>query len=123
MLCVLLLGTICACSVHCMRPVIRVPRDAEKTGRYIAVLRQDTCHARLLEIVELLENSSEGCVVYGYMEVAIKAIILDLTYDALQMVGLGSVLPGRPRVAIIIAKATVKIQYWLTIPLDMSIKA
>ena len=79
---------VATCSVHCMRPVIPVPKDAEKTGRYIAVLRQDTSHERLLEMVQLLQNSSAGCAVHCYVEVAIKAIILDLTYDALQKVGL-----------------------------------
>jgi hypothetical protein len=55
------------------------------TGRYIAVFKDDTSHERLLEIVELLKTS-EGCVVHLHMEVALKAIVLNLSDDALQMV-------------------------------------
>ena len=83
---VALLAALCACYVHCSRPVIRLPRDAETTGRYIAVLQEDTSHQRLLEIVEFLRDLSDGCKVYGYIEVAMKAIILDLSDDALQKV-------------------------------------
>ena len=67
-----------------MSPVLRLPRDAPTTGRYIAVLRDDTSHQRLLELVEILEK--DGCKVFGYMEVAVKAIVLDLSYSTLQKV-------------------------------------
>ena len=86
LLLVALFATFCACCVHCSRPVIRLPRDAETTGRYIAVLQEDTSHQRLLEIVEYLRNFSDGCKVHGYIEVAMKAIILDLSYSALRKV-------------------------------------
>ena len=86
LLLVALLAAFCACCVHCSRPVIRLPRDAETTGRYIAVLQEDTSHQRLLEIVEFLRDLSDVCKVYGYIEVAMKAIILDLSDDALQKV-------------------------------------
>ena len=76
-----LLGSSGVCS---MRPVIRLPRDAETTGRHIVVLKDDTSHQQLLELVDKLEK--EGCKVYSYMEVALKAIVLDLSYDALQKV-------------------------------------
>ena len=72
-----------ACYVRGLRPVIRLPRDAETTGRYIAVLQEDTSHQRLLEIVEFLQNLSDGCKVHGYIEVTMKAVILDLSDDAL----------------------------------------
>ena len=79
-------AALCACCVQCLRPVIRLPRDAASTGRYIAVLEEDTSHARLLEIVQFLRNLPDGCVVYGYMEVATKAIVLDMSDSALQKV-------------------------------------
>ena len=89
MQCLLLLAALLAafyvCCVQCLRPVIRAPRDAETTGRYIAVLQDDTNHERLLEIVELLRNYDD-CTVYGYMEVAIKVILLELSDDVLQEV-------------------------------------
>ena len=73
------------CGVQCLSPVIRVPRDAETTGRYIAVLQDGTSHERLLEIVELLRNY-DNCKVYGYMEVTMGVIILELGDDVLQEV-------------------------------------
>ena len=75
----------CICSVHCLQPVIRLPRDAEKTGRYIAVLTEDTSHQRMMEIVEMLQRISD-CQVHGYIEVAMKAIVLDLSEDTLKKV-------------------------------------
>ena len=88
LLLVALFAAFCACSVRCSRPVIRLPRDAETTGRYIAVLQEDTSHQRLLEIVEYLRNFSDGCKVHGYIEVAMKAVIMDLSDDALHMVSI-----------------------------------
>ena len=79
------------CSVQCMRPVVRLPRDAERTGRYIAVLTEDASHERLVEIVEMLRNL-EDCNVHGYTEIVIKAIVLDLSQDALEIVRLSSLL-------------------------------
>ena len=76
---------LCARSVQGWRSAIRLPRDVSGTGRYIAVFKDDTSHERLLEIVELLKTS-EGCVVHLHMEVALKAIVLNLSDDALQMV-------------------------------------
>ena len=85
---VALFATFCACYVHGLRPVIRLPRDAETTSRYIAVLQEGTSHQRLLEIVEYLRNLSDGCKVHNYIEVAMKAVILDLSDDTLQKVKL-----------------------------------
>lgn len=83
----LLIITISACSVSCSRPIIRVPRDAETTGLYIVVLQEDTSHERLLEVVELLRtNLSDGCKIHGYLDTVVKAVLLDLSYDALQKV-------------------------------------
>ena len=76
---------LCACGAHGMRPVVRLPRGAEGTGRYIAVLKEDTSHDRLLEIVGLLKTWG-GCVVHGHVEVALKAIVLSLSEPALQKV-------------------------------------
>ena len=99
----LLLIAICACTVRCSQPDIRrVPRDAEWTGHYIAVLRKDTSHERLLEIVDLLRNFTDGCKVYGYMETAIKAIVLGLSYDALQEVRNTRYFFARARVKIVL---------------------
>ena len=81
-----LLAAVCVCSVQCLKPVIRAPRDAEKTGRFIAVLKETTSHERLLEIVELLQTSPYGCKILGYTETAVKAIVLELSKDALQKV-------------------------------------
>ena len=76
------------CSVQCMRPVVRLPRDAERTGRYIAVLTED---ASLMEIVETLRNL-EDCNVHSYVEVGIKAIVADLSYEALEKVKMRSIM-------------------------------
>ena len=87
-----LLVAFCACSLASLSPVICLPRDVETTGRYIAVLREDTSHQRLLEIVESLRNLSDGCKVLGYMAVAMKGIVLDLSLNALQQVCVYQVL-------------------------------
>ena len=88
-----LFAAFCASSEQCLRPVIRVPRDAETTGSYIAVLQEDTSRERLLEIVELLQACTKDVRVHGYVEVAMKAIILDLSNDALQQVYTRFALP------------------------------
>lgn len=75
-----------ACSVHCMRPVFRLPRDAETTGRYIVVLKEDTSRHRFMEIVEMFQKFSNECKVYGYTEVTMKAIVVDISYNFLQKV-------------------------------------
>ena len=74
-----------ACGAHCLRPLIRAPRGAATTGRYIAVLKNSTSRERLVEIVEHFKNASDGCEVYGYMA-AMKAITLQLSDGALQKV-------------------------------------
>ena len=80
------LSTVLLCArCESLQSVIRLPRHVQGTGRYIAVFKDDTSHERLLEIVELLKKS-EGCVVHDYMEVALKAIVLDLSDDAQQKV-------------------------------------
>lgn len=66
-----------------MQSVINLPQDAEGTGHYIAVLKEDTSHARLLEIVEELRHNYR---VYNYVEVAMKAIFLDIPSEDLQEV-------------------------------------
>ena len=71
--------------VHCMRPLLRLPRDAPTTGRYIAVLSDDTSHQRLLDLVEIFKKIP-GCKVYTYMERVLKAIVVDLSNDALEKV-------------------------------------
>ena len=85
LLCAALLAALCAHAAACFCPVYCVPNDAEKTGRYIAVLRDDTSRERLHVIVETI-NSYEGCTVHDYMDVAAKSILLGLSPDALQMV-------------------------------------
>ena len=81
-----LLAAVCLSSVQCLKPVIRAPRDAETTGRFIAVLKETTSHERLLEIVGLLKTSPYGCKILGYTETAVKAIVLELSEGALQKV-------------------------------------
>ena len=72
--------------VFCLSQVIRLPRDAQPTGKCIAVLNNHTSHQRLLELVEIFEK--DGCNVYGYMEAIVKVIILDFTDVALQKVNI-----------------------------------
>lgn len=62
-----------------------MPNDAEKTGRYIAVLRDDTSRERLREIVEAVD-SIDGCTVHDYMEGSMKSMLMDLSSDALHQV-------------------------------------
>ena len=83
---------LCAFSVHDKRPVLRLPRDADSTGHYIAVLKDDTTHERLLEVVNTL-NAIDGCVVHRYVEVALKAIVLEVSGAALEEVSLNSYDP------------------------------
>ena len=71
--------------VHCMRPLLRLPRDAPTTGRYIAVLSEDTSHQRLLDLVEIFKTIP-GCRVYTYMDKVLKAIVVDLSDHALEKV-------------------------------------
>ena len=80
---------LCAFSEHDKRPVLRLPRDADSTGHYIAVLKDDTTHERLLEVVNTL-NAIDGCVVHRYVEVALKAIVLEVSGAALEEVSLSS---------------------------------
>ena len=56
--------------------------------RYIAVLHKTTSHDRIIELAKLLESSIEGCKVHGYVEVAVKALTLELSEEALQEVRL-----------------------------------
>ena len=56
------------------------------TERYIAVLHKTTSHERIIELAELLDSSIEGCKVYGYVEVAVKALTLELSNGSLQEV-------------------------------------
>ena len=84
-----LLAALCVCSVQCSRPVIRAPRDAETTGRFIAVLKETTSHERFLEVLDLLKTAPYDCKILGYTETAVKAIVMELTEDALQKVKVG----------------------------------
>lgn len=81
-----LLVVAAACGAHTLKPLIRMPSDGQTTGRYIAVLRETTSRERLLELVKLLNDTVEGCEVWGYVEVAVKAIIMELTDEALEKV-------------------------------------
>ena len=81
-----LLVAAAVCGAHCLKPLIRAPNDGQTTGRYIAVLKETTSRERLLELVELLNNTMEGCKVRGYVEVAVKAITMELSDEALEKV-------------------------------------
>ena len=81
-----LLVAAAVCGAQCLKPLIRAPNDEQATGRYIAVLKETTSRERLLELVELLNNKVEGCEVRGYVELAVKAIIMELSDKALEKV-------------------------------------
>ena len=81
-----LLVAAAVCGAHSLKPLIRAPNDRQTTGRYIAVLKETTSRERLLELVKVLNNTMEGCEVRGYVEVAVKAIIMELSDKALEKV-------------------------------------
>lgn len=74
------------CGVHCLSPLIRAGDGDYTTGRYIAVLEETTSHERQLEIVDQLEERTEGSKVHGYVETAVRAITLELSNEALEKV-------------------------------------
>ena len=81
-----LLVAAAVCGAHCLKPLIRAPNDEQTTGRYIAILKENTSRESLLDLVKLLKNTVEGCEVRGYVEVAVKAIIMELSDEALEKV-------------------------------------
>ena len=60
--------------------------NGTSTERYIAVLRKTISHDRIMELAKMLDSSIEGCKVYGYVEVAVKALTLELSDGALREV-------------------------------------
>ena len=76
--------------------------SADTTGmpmeRYIVVLHKTTSHDRIIELAKLLDSSIEGCKVYGYVEVAVKALTLELSNGALQEVRSHIMAPARRRI-------------------------
>ena len=75
----------CAFSVREKAPFIRLPRDTETTGRYIVVLKEDTSHEQLTQVVKQL-SSYDGCVVHKHVEIVLKAIVMDISGAALEKV-------------------------------------
>ena len=76
---------LCAFSAREKAPFIRLPRDTETTGRYIVVLKEDTSHEQLTQMVEQL-SSYDGCVVHKHVETVLKAIVMDISGAALEKV-------------------------------------
>ena len=87
-----LLNAAVQCSAHGRRSAFFGTRtdSAGTTGmsaeRYIAVLHKTTSHDRMIELAKLLDSSIKGCKVHGYVEVAVKALTLELSEGALQEV-------------------------------------
>ena len=70
------------------RPVLRVPRQAQTTGRYIVVLRENTSVAELRQVLTRVLRISNIAKVYGYVEKVTKAFTVELPSYALELVKL-----------------------------------
>ena len=68
------------------RPVLRVPRDAPTTGRYIIVLKEKTSVAELHQVLTRVLRISDDAKVYGYVEKVAKAFTVELSSYALELV-------------------------------------
>lgn len=70
----------------CRRPVLRVPREAPTTGRYMVVLKEKTSVAEMQQVLTRILRMSDDSKVYGYVEKVAKAFTVKLSSYSLELV-------------------------------------
>ncbi len=68
------------------RPLFRAARDADTTGRYIVMLKQDIDHEQFQRILRQAVSLSNDKRAYGVVETVEKSFTLTLNSIALEMV-------------------------------------
>ena len=87
-LCFLLL-LLLAADAHdglCGRLVLRAPREAPTTGRYIVVLKEKTSPTELQQVLTRVLQVADDAKVYGYVEKVAKAFTVRLSSHSLELV-------------------------------------